>query len=148
MNSPREVRHEFINLLPETLEEGVLYISYKYKGMVHLCFCGCRRKVMTPLSPTGWSVVFDGRSVTVTPSIGNWNLPCRSHYWIRHGAIEWAPQWSQEMIDAGFANDRAAKRDYYRPTEAPKASAPRPVAPPPAPSSNLMERVLAWLGFR
>jgi hypothetical protein len=148
MNAPREVRHEFINLLPETLEEGVLYISYKYKGMVHLCFCGCRRKVMTPLSPTGWSVGFDGRTVTVTPSIGNWNLPCRSHYWIRRSAIEWAPQWSQEMIDAGFAYDRTAKQDFYRPQEAPKSSPAKPAIKQPASQPNPMERVLAWLGFR
>jgi hypothetical protein len=148
MNSPTQVRHKFIELLPKTLEEGVLYISYKYKGMAHLCFCGCHRKVMTPLSPTGWSVAFDGRAVTVSPSIGNWNLPCHSHYWIRHGSIEWAPQWSQDMIEAGFAYDRDAKRDYYRPAEAPKAPPTKADVKPPVPRPSFIGRILVRLGLR
>jgi len=34
--------------------------------------------VVTPLSPTGWSLIFDGETVSLYPSIGNWNFPCRS----------------------------------------------------------------------
>jgi Family of unknown function (DUF6527) len=107
------VTHEFIELAPINLKPGVLYISHKYKNMLHLCFCGCGGKVVTPLSPTGWEVMFDGKSVSVYPSIGNWNFECKSHYWIQSGRVEWAQQWSQARIAAGFRRDREEKRQYY-----------------------------------
>lgn len=145
MRPPRQVRHEFIALLPEKVEEGVLYVSLKYKNMVHLCFCGCENQVVTPLSPTGWTITFDGRSVSVYPSIGSWKLPCRSHYWIRKGLVEWAPDWTDEMVDAGFANDRAAKRDYYH-----RKMEPVPVKRVPAaelPSQGLFARMRRRFGL-
>lgn len=108
------IKYEFIELLPSTLESETLYVSLKYKNMVHLCFCGCGKKVVTPLSPTGWELTFNGREMSVLPSIGNWNLPCRSHYWITKNRVEWAERWSAEHITAGLARDRADKEQYHR----------------------------------
>jgi hypothetical protein len=108
-----EIAHCFIDLLPDTLEERTLYVSVEYKSIIHLCFCGCGKKVVTPLSPTGWSMTFDGKTVSLYPSIGNWNLACRSHYWIRNSRVQWADEWSQTEVDAGFARDAALKHDYY-----------------------------------
>jgi hypothetical protein len=85
----------------------------KYKAMVHLCLCGCGNKVVTPLSPTGWRMTFDGKTISVHPSIGNWNLACRSHYWISDGRVRWSYEWSRDQIDAGFARDSQLKREYY-----------------------------------
>lgn len=144
MNAARQVRHEFIELLPQKVEEGVLYVSVKYKNMIHLCFCGCGSQVVTPLSPTGWSMTFDGRTVSVYPSIGSWKLPCRSHYWIRKGLVEWAPEWTDEMIEAGFANDIAAKRDYYRKSGVAPTQPAQPIEAPPL---GLLARLRHWLGF-
>lgn len=112
--------------------------------MVHLCFCGCGSKVVTPLSPTGWSMTFDGRTISVYPSIGSWNLPCQSHYWIRGGEVAWAPQWSPQMVDAGFENDRSAKRDYYHRNVEPSQTQPVPAAAS-LPSRGLLGRTLRWL---
>jgi hypothetical protein len=33
---------------------------------------------------------FDGRSVSLTPSIGSWSLPCHSHYFLTRGKVRWA----------------------------------------------------------
>jgi len=110
-----EIKHQFIELAPPEIAPGILYVSVKYKNMIHLCFCGCGHKVVTPLSPTGWQVTFDGKTLSVTPSIGNWQLACRSHYIISRGRVQWVGQWSKEMIAAGFAHDRQAKQDYYKP---------------------------------
>lgn len=88
-------------------------MSVEYKSIIHLCFCGCGKKVVTPLSPTGWSMTFDGKTISVQPSIGNWNLACRWHYWIRNSRVEWSGQWSQAQIDARFARDVQLKDDYY-----------------------------------
>ena len=115
MNPKRDhVTHAFVEFLPQPLEEGVVYISLPYKTMAHLCCCGCGSKVVTPLSPTGWQLTYDGKSISITPSIGSWNLDCQSHYWISRGQVFWARRWSRRMIDAGFERDRVEKENYYR----------------------------------
>jgi hypothetical protein len=120
MRKAHTIKYDFIELLPASVEPETLYVSMKYKNMVHLCLCGCGRRVITPLSPTGWELTFNGREVSVFPSIGNWNLPCRSHYWITRGRVKWAEQWSAERIAANFAHDRADKERYYTRQEQPR----------------------------
>jgi hypothetical protein len=94
------VRHEFTDIIPDKLEDGVVYISIPYATVLHLCCCGCRSEVVTPLSPADWSFTFDGQSVSLSPSIGNWSFPCQSHYWIKRNKIQWAQRWSREEIEA------------------------------------------------
>jgi hypothetical protein len=106
--------HRFVEHIPDALEEGVLYVSISYATAVHKCFCGCGHEVVTPISPTDWELRFDGRSVSLYPSIGSWALDCKSHYWIRRNRVIWARPWSQEEIEAARARDRAAKRGYFR----------------------------------
>lgn len=107
--------HKFVELIPEVLDEGVLYVSLTYGTASHRCCCGCGREVVTPLTPTDWKLIFDGETASLYPSIGNWNFPCRSHYWIWHNRVEWAEDWSQWRIDAADAKDRAQKSKYYGP---------------------------------
>lgn len=90
------LRPEFIVTVPDDLEEGVLYVSMTYATAIHLCACGCGEEVVTPISPTDWQLRYDGEAISLAPSIGNRRLPCRSHYWIRSGRVDWAP-------DSGFA---------------------------------------------
>lgn len=104
---------QFVEFIPEDLARGVLYITMQYATAAHSCCCGCGREVVTPLSPTDWKLIFDGRSVSLEPSIGNWSFPCQSHYWIRHNHIRWAPHWSESQIDAGRGYDAAAKSKYF-----------------------------------
>lgn len=82
---------EFVEVLPMNLEEGKLYISMKYCTAVHLCACGCGERVVTPLQPNGWRLSFDGL-VTLRPSIGNFEYPCMSHYFITDNEIQWLPK--------------------------------------------------------
>jgi len=77
------------------------------------CCCGCGREVVTPLSPTDWKPLFDGETISLDPSIGNWSFPCRSHYWIRENRVEWARRWSREEIEGGRARDRLRKAAAY-----------------------------------
>src|SRR5437899_984797 len=93
-SSVTKLRHKFVEFVPDTLEAGVLYVSVAHGTAVHRCCCGCGREVVTPLTPTDWKVIFDGDTVSLYPSIGNWNFPCRSHYWITHNRVEWAEDWS------------------------------------------------------
>lgn len=122
MRPDTAVAHEFVEFIPEKLEERTLYISKKYGTAVHKCCCGCGREVVTPLSPTGWRLTFDGKSVSLYPSIGSWSLPCQSHYFITKNKVTWAPRWSKRQIARGRKQEALAKKIYYaRKSETPKS---------------------------
>lgn len=82
------MKPKFLDVIPDYLEDDVLYISIQYKTAVHKCACGCGNEVVTPLTPNDWRLIFDGRTVTLRPSIGNWSFECRSHYWITNNVVE------------------------------------------------------------
>ena len=106
-------QHKFVESLPDVLEEKTLCVCMEFATAAHKCACVCGREVVTPFSPTDWKVIYDGKTVTLDPSIGNWSFPCRSHYWIRRDRVEWAPAWSDEEIKMGHMRDRRAKEIYF-----------------------------------
>lgn len=122
MRRPLTVRYEFVECIPKDLEDRTIYISIPYGTASHRCCCGCGYRVVTPLSPTGWTLSFNGESVSLRPSIGNWSFPCRSHYFITRNTVEWARPLSDEEIEDGRAFDRVARDKYYlrRNTEGPR----------------------------
>lgn len=103
----------FVEFLPNRLEDGVLYISVEYTTVAHLCACGCGHRVINPLSPAQWSLTFDGASVTIRPSIGSWQLPCRSHYVIQRNRVRWARPWTDAEIAVGRRRDAEALNDHF-----------------------------------
>ena len=107
------LKHEFVEYVPNDLKDGVVYVSIVYATAVHRCCCGCGSEVVTPISPVDWQLTFDGESISLHPSIGNWGFHCRSHYWIRRNRVVWAPQWSQKEIEAGRAEDKLAQETYF-----------------------------------
>lgn len=109
MTKQQSLRHEFVQYIPEQLEEGVLYVSVEYATTAHKCPCGCGNEVFTPLSPTDWELIYNGQTVSLKPSIGNWSFPCQSHYWIEKSRISWAPSWTSQQIERGRERDRLAK---------------------------------------
>jgi hypothetical protein len=111
--TPNRVSHVFVDLVPEDLEPATLYISIEYATIVHICLCGCRSRIVTPLSPTDWKMTFDGETISLSPSIGNWSFACQSHYWIDRDRVQWARLMSAEKIQAGRDRDRREKQAYY-----------------------------------
>ena len=99
--------------MPAHLEPGVLYVSEEFETAAHLCACGCGSKVRTPLGPTEWSFFEEATGPTLHPSIGNWQRPCQSHYWIVNGRVEWSTQWSPQQIAAGRALEQSRRARYY-----------------------------------
>jgi uncharacterized protein DUF6527 len=83
---------EFVTTIPDLLEEGRLYISMPFATAIHLCACGCRFEVVTPLRRGRWRLLFDGE-VTLRRSIGNQSFPCKSHYFITRNRVVWLPVW-------------------------------------------------------
>lgn len=80
----------FTSRIPEHLEDGILYISTDCNAVIHKCACGCGEEVSTPLGKRGWKLLYDGERVSLSPSIGNFSYPCRSHYFIRENNVIWA----------------------------------------------------------
>lgn len=102
----------FVDEIPEELNPGTLYISLPYATAIHLCACGCGNEVVTPLTPVDWRLSFNGR-VSLSPSIGNWSFPCRSHYWITDEHIRWSSHWDNQRIERNRLRDRHAKAQFF-----------------------------------
>lgn len=109
-----------VHYMPAELEAGVLYVSDEFEVAGHLCACGCGNKVMLPLGSEQWSVQEVGREATVRPSIGSWQLPCRSHYWITAGAVVWSGQWTPEQIERGRRDEERRLRAHFEARKARK----------------------------
>ncbi len=142
-------RHEIVDSIPETLQSNTLYVTADRDVAGHLCACGCGREVITPLSPTDWSVSFGRQGASLSPFIGNWAFPCRSHDVIRGGAVVWAHNMSDKAIAHGRRLDKARKQNYYD-----KLGGVPPAHPeltPPVASHTLLDklfglckRLLTW----
>ncbi len=113
MNRLDRIEHLFVEFIPEQLENGKLYVSVTYATASHLCCCGCGSKIVTPITPTDWRLTYDGETVTLDPSIGNWGLKCESHYWIEESRVVWARRWSRLEIETGRRADRRVKEKFF-----------------------------------
>jgi hypothetical protein len=110
-----KLEHKFVHYIPEQLDSGVIYISMEYATAAHSCCCGCGEQVITPFSTTDWKLTFDGETVSLWPSIGNWNFECRSHYIIRNSKILGAEPWSDKKIEYGREEDKRKKQEHFEP---------------------------------
>lgn len=108
-----KIKLKRVHYIPRDLEPGVLYISEEFGAAAHLCACGCGAKIRTPLGPTEWSFTETPSGPTLSPSIGNWQQPCQSHYFIRNGQVVWAPKWTLEQIEAGRIDEELRRKAYY-----------------------------------
>lgn len=107
------MQHKFVEFVPEEIKPNTLYVSVEFGTAVHKCCCGCGEEVVTPLTPTDWKLTFDGESVSLAPSIGNWSFKCRSHYFIRNNNIQWCKDWTDKQVKNGKAIDKARKQEHY-----------------------------------
>jgi hypothetical protein len=93
------MKHVFLDTIPLEIKDDVLYISIKYGTAIHKCPCGCGNEIVTPFDEKfGWVFSYNGKTVSLSPSIGNWNLPCKSHYWIKNDNIIWAKNNQRKKI--------------------------------------------------
>ena len=136
---------QLVEFIPQKLDEGVLYVSMTYATASHRCFCGCGKKVVTPISPTDWQLIFDGDTLSLDPSIGNWSYPCRSHYVLHANRVRWAGAMSASEIREVRARDAVDKQRYYgRRHRVGPATPTRPNEAPTAPLERLAEERSIW----
>ncbi len=108
----KQIQPVFVQYIPEHLETGKLYISKEFRTALHKCCCGCGEEVVTPLSPADWKLKEGRGTVSLSPSIGNWSLPCKSHYFIHQNQVVWAEQFSASKIKRVKERDRKDKQRY------------------------------------
>ena len=90
-----EMKKEFVHRVPAELKEGILYVCLDCDVVVHKCACGCGERLFTSL-PEHWKLTYDGE-VTLSPSIGNYQYECKSHYFIRNGKVVWVESFKEEF---------------------------------------------------
>ena len=107
------IEHEFVEVIPDEIKEGILYVSIPLAMTMHKCACGCGENVALPIRPFDWELTWDGETVSIYPSIGSWSLPCQSHYFITKNKIVWMKKWSSSQIRAGRKRDNLARERYF-----------------------------------
>lgn len=154
-----DIRPCFVEFIPEHMEEGVLYISERYRTCSHKCCCGCGEEVVTPLSPSEWKLTREDDLVSLWPSVGNWEYACRSHYVIGRNRVKWAGAMTARQVanvqrrDADDLAHMVAQRNAEKDSEVLLAcdDAPQPPAPLASaemdarPTRRWYKRLLSWL---
>jgi hypothetical protein len=138
------VVHQFVRNIPEKLEAGTLYVSMEYGTASHLCCCGCGLEVVTPFTPTDWRMTFDGETISLRPSIGNWSYPCRSHYVIDRGCVIEAGPWTDAQVEAERKRDQAAKKRYFKANIQPDESGISHQIAPEHNKSGILALISRW----
>lgn len=108
-----ELSPRFVEAIPETPEAGTLYISIRFRTATHLCACGCGSKVITPIKPAKWTLTYDGETVSLWPSIGRWQLPCKSHYILRRNKVIWSRPFTEKEMREVLQKDAHDLKTYY-----------------------------------
>ena len=123
MTRVAHIEPDFVEFIPDDLDDGVLYVSIKYAVAVHNCCCGCHERVVTPLSPAQWRFTYDGERISLDPSVGNGALSCNSHYTITGNRPRWARPLTATETTASIRRDQTLARDYHQAAST-SASAP------------------------
>ncbi len=145
MSRRTSLSHRYVEFIPKELEDGVLYISNRFRTASHKCCCGCGHKVVTPLNSAKWRLVDHGTTVSLAPSVGLGTLPCRSHYWVRRSQIDWYPNMTGAQTAKAQQADRYASQVYTGERLPPLAHVtPRPISPP-ASNMRWWDTLWTWL---
>ncbi|MCT8088714.1 hypothetical protein H0920_01220 [Acinetobacter sp. C_4_1] len=108
----KKITPVYVEFIPEIIEEGKLYVSETYQTAIHKCCCGCGEEVVTPLSPVDWQLKKNMDTISLRPSIGNWNYSCKSHYFITNNQVIWANRFTQKQIANIQKKDKLDKQNY------------------------------------
>ncbi|MCS3898522.1 hypothetical protein M2171_007655 [Bradyrhizobium japonicum USDA 38] len=85
--------YQAVERLPKQIDYRVLYHSEEFEVAALSCACGCGQRVML-LVPDSHQVSSQDGMATVRPSISVCDAPCKSHYFISAGQVEWLPAFS------------------------------------------------------
>jgi hypothetical protein len=101
-----------VDRIPKELRSGVVYHNPDFELGALLCACGCGHRVDL-LVPDSHQIYSSNGLATVRPSIAVCDAPCKSHYVISAGQVEWLPAFSEAHAKAVMHDQiaRHASRD-------------------------------------
>jgi hypothetical protein len=101
-----------VERIPKRLSDGVVYHNEDFQLAALLCACGCGHRI-TLLVPDSHQVSSDGGLATIRPSIAVCDAPCKSHYFVTAGRVEWLSAFTQAEASNLMRNQiaRHASRD-------------------------------------
>jgi hypothetical protein len=104
-----------VDRIPKELRPGVVYHNPDFELGALLCACGCGHRVDL-LVPDSHQIYSSNGLATVRPSIAVCDAPCKSHYVISAGHVEWLPAFSEAHAKAVMHDQMArhASRDARR----------------------------------
>lgn len=138
-----------VESFPRPLDAGVLYFSNRFSAAAHTCACGCGQEVITPISPVQWRLTRSADGASLRPSIGNWNFPCRSHYWITRGRVEWDEDMGEDKIRAGRAFNAKLRERYFEEQNSREEPAAAVLSERSQEAKRgLLNRLIAWMTGR
>jgi hypothetical protein len=86
-------RYQAVERIPSPMEPGVVYHSKEFELAGLLCACGCSHKI-TLLVPDGHQVYEQAGGATIHPSVGVLDAPCKSHFIVTVGEVDWLPPFT------------------------------------------------------
>lgn len=99
--------------IPKQLNEGVVYHNPEFEIGAMLCACGCGLRVDL-LVPDSHQIKSENGLATITPSILVCAGPCRSHYFITAGRVEWATEFTAAQASALMRRQIARHATRYK----------------------------------
>lgn len=91
--------YEAVERIPRVLAPGVVYHNVEFEVAALVCACGCGHRISL-LVPDGHRIDVEGDVPSITPSILVADAPCRSHYFITDGEVDWWPAMSARQAAA------------------------------------------------
>ena len=86
-------QYESVERIPREMADSVVYHTEEFELAGLLCACGCGHRV-TLLVPDSHQVWNEGGYATVSPSVGVFDAPCKSHFFIRCGNVKMLPAFT------------------------------------------------------
>ncbi|MER9102653.1 DUF6527 family protein [Mesorhizobium sp. M0848] len=86
-------RYQLVDRIPTDMRESVVYHTEEFELAGLLCACGCGHRI-TLLVPDSHQVWGEGGFATIRPSVGVFDAPCKSHYVISAGDVQWLPAFT------------------------------------------------------
>lgn len=104
-----------VERIPKSLSNGVVYHNEGFQLAAMLCACGCGHRVDL-LVPDSHKISSENGLATIRPSIAVCDAPCKSHYYITAGRVEWMTAFTHAQATAVMRDQvaRHAARDSRR----------------------------------
>ena len=105
--------YQAVERIPKLLSDGVVYHNEEFQLAALLCACGCGHRV-TLLVPDSHQVSSEDGLATIRPSIAVCDAPCKSHYFVTAGKVEWLPAFTRAQASNLMRNQIARHASHDR----------------------------------